>query len=185
LEDYKDLALGVNGVYRAVVSYTSGGGGASVTVYPLPYVSDYLTLVANSISISSDLRTLVADTINPKKVLGTTLSVASSIVVNKLNISLDVKVSDNYVAAWVKSDVSDAIDSLFSFNYVDFGKEIRVADVYKLVMAVEGVDYCTITTFQMYDPSNTPISTGSLSPVELLKKGTVVVTTTGGMTTSA
>lgn len=185
IEDYKDLALGVNGVYRAVASYTSGGGGASVTVYPLPYVSDYLTLSANSISVSSEIQTLVNAAISPKKVLGTTLSVVSSIVVNRLNITLDVKVSDNYVAAWVKSDVSDAIDNLFTFDYVDFGKEIRVADVYKLVMSIEGVDYCTISTFQMYNPSNTPISTGSLSPVELLKKGTVVITTTGGMTTSA
>jgi uncharacterized phage protein gp47/JayE len=185
LEDYKDLALRADGVYKAVASYTSGAGGASVTVYPLPYVSDYLNLSANSISVSADLQSLVSDIITPKKVLGTTLTVASSLVVNKLNISIDVKVSDNYVAAWVKSDVSDAIDGLFSFSSVDFGKEIRVADVYKLVMAVEGVDYCTISTFQMYDPSNTPISTGSLSPVELLKKGTIVVTTTGGMTTSA
>lgn len=185
LEDYKDLALRADGVYKAVASYVSGAGGASVTVYALPYVSGYLNLAANSISVSNDLQTVIADIINPKKVLGTTLTVASSLVVNKLNITLDVKVSDNYVAAWVKSDVTDTIDNLFTFNSVDFGKEIRVADVYKAVMAVEGVDYCTISTFQMYDPSNNPISTGSLSPVELLKKGTVVITSTGGMTTSA
>jgi uncharacterized phage protein gp47/JayE len=185
LQDFKDLTLGVNGVFKAVASYTSGAGGASVNIYALPLVTDYLTLAGTSIAVSSDLRTTISDTVTPKTVLGTTVSVASSITVNRVNISLTVQVNDKYVASWVKSDVEDALDDLFVFGSVDFGQEVRLGDIYKLVMSIEGVDYCTVSTFEMRDPSNSVITTGNLSPVQLLKKGTITVTTAGGMTVSA
>jgi uncharacterized phage protein gp47/JayE len=185
LQDFKDLALGVNGVFKAVASYTSGAGGASVNIYALPLVTDYLTLAGSTISVSSDLRTVISDTITPKTVLGTTVSIVSSITVNRVNISLTVQVNDKYVASWVKSDVEDALDNLFTFSSVEFGQEIRLGDIYKLVMSINGVDYCTVSTFEMRDPSNVLISAGALSPVQLLKKGTITVSTAGGMTVSA
>jgi hypothetical protein len=52
-------------------------------------------------------------------------------------------------------------------------------------MSINGVDYCTVSTFEMRDPSNVLISAGALSPVQLLKKGTITVSTAGGMTVSA
>jgi hypothetical protein len=96
-----------------------------------------------------------------------------------------VQVNDKYVASWVKSDVEDALDNLFTFSSVEFGQEIRLGDIYKLVMSINGVDYCTVSTFEMRDPSNVLISAGALSPVQLLKKGTITVSTAGGMTVSA
>jgi hypothetical protein len=56
-------------------------------------------------------------------VLGTTVSIASTITVNRVNLSLTVQVNDRYVASWVKSDVEDALDNLFTFSSVEFGQK--------------------------------------------------------------
>ena len=189
LKDYEDITSSVNGVYKAVATYTPGSGsasgGASVILYGLPYVSDFLTLEATntySITVPSALRTDIVNRITPRSMLGVTPIAATSITLDKLDIIASVKVSDGFVNSAVASNVTNAIDGLLSFDNTDFGKQIRKSDVYKAVMALNGVDYIEISEFKIKNSSNVEVTT--LDPTHLIRKGSVSITFSGGMVTS-
>lgn len=186
LKDYEDLAKSVNGVYKAVTTYTPGSGsasgGASVILYGLPYVSDFLTTSLHTITVPTDLRTAIVNRITPRSMLGVTPIAASTITLNKLNITAAVYVSDGFVSSSVASNIYNAIDGLLAFDATDFGKQIRKSDVYKAVMALNGVDYIEISTFQILNSSNAEVTV--LDPTHLIRKGSISITFSGGMVAS-
>jgi uncharacterized phage protein gp47/JayE len=194
LQDYQNLTTNVPGVHKAVAVYTPASGGssagASVSLYALPYVSDFLNPTSSSISVSSALQDAIYDYVSPKSMIGINISVPSSISVYKLNVTAAVYVDPQYVSAWVKADVQSAIDSLLSFDNTDFGKEIPLSKIYKAIMNVDGVDYATISVCGITTYSGTPYknyltNTGSdLPPTAILQKGSITITTVNGMTTS-
>jgi hypothetical protein len=69
----------------------------------------------------------------------------------------------NYSQDAVKTDVENAIKSLFSFNNVEFDQVVTLGTLYRTVLDVAGVDYTTISTF---NTSGTPndITTVGISP---------------------
>lgn len=186
LKDYEDITKSVNGVYKAVASYTPSTVGssaaASVNIYALPFVSDFLTTSSYSISVPQTLRNSITDRLSSRTMLGVTPVPASTLTLNRLDIALTVYIADGFVSSWVKSNVQNAIDGLLSFNNTEFGKMIRKSDVYKAIMDLSGVDYVDISTFEIRDSSNALVTT--LDPVHLLRKGTVTITASGGMVTS-
>jgi hypothetical protein len=186
LQDYEDLARSVSGVYKAVTTYTPGSGsasgGASVILYGLPYVSDFLTTTSHSITVPTDLKTSIVNQVIPRSMLGVTPIAASTITLNRLNISASVYVSDGFVNSAVAASVYNAIDGLLSFDATDFGKQIRKSDVYKAVMALDGVDYIEISTFQILNSSNAEVTV--LDPTHLIRKGSISITFSGGMVAS-
>jgi hypothetical protein len=189
LKDYEDLTRAVNGVYKAVATYTPGvgsaSGGASVILYGLPYISNFLTLQdtnTNSITVPSSIKTAIVDRITPRSMLGVKPIAASTIVLDKLNIIAAVYVSDGFVSSAVASNVYNAIDGLLDFDATDFGKQIRKADVYKAVMAINGVDYIEISEFKIVNSVGTEITV--LDPTHLIRKGSVSITFSGGMVVS-
>ena len=186
LKDYEDLARSVNGVYKAVTTYTPGSGsasgGASVILYGLPYISDFLTTTLHSITVPTDLRTAIVNQVTPRSMLGVTPIAASTITLNRLNITAEVYVSDGFVSSSVAASVYNAIDGLLSFDATDFGKQIRKSDVYKAVMALNGVDYIEISNFQILNSSDAEVTV--LDPTHLIRKGSISVTFSGGMVTS-
>lgn len=207
LGDYKSLALTVNGVYDAVVSYeisvpvgvnptynitvlydsaasSDAPGVSTVTIHPLPYVSNYLEYSSFSIPIQEELATSIVDALQEKAMIGVTVLVASEIVLCKLNISLTLTVSNKYVASWVRADVENVLDSFFTFGAVEFGTVINIGEVYKAIFSVDGVDNCNISVFEIRDSANNLVDPDDFSPIQLLKKGTYTITTVGGMNTS-
>lgn len=198
LQDYADAVRRVAGVEKSVAVYTPSSAGASasasVSLYALPYISDYLTPSASTLTISSSLASSVLSNVSEKSMIGIYLHVPTSITTYRLNITAEVFVNQAYVAEWVKNDVSNAIDGLLSFTNADFGKEIPIGKVYKTIMDVEGVDYVKVSTYSItqYNGSSWVTmkdyitGTGTDLPYTgMLQKGIVVLTTTNGMTTSA
>jgi len=183
LLDYADITRSINGVYKAVATYTpTAGANASVTLYALPYTSDFLTMTGYSITVPSTLRNSIITYVTPRSMLGVVPVAAASIAVARLDIVIDVTVSDGFVSSWVKTNVENTIDGLLSFDNADFGKQLRKAEVYKAVMALTGIDYIDITTFDIRTSAGVSGNlVTTLDPASLLRIGTVTVNMYSGM----
>jgi phage-related baseplate assembly protein len=168
LQDYVDLSLQLEGVYKSVASYNPAT--ATVSVYTIPYIADYVTYGSNTIDVDPVTVAIVEGTLQQLSMLGVTVDAPTSITVRPKSIEGTIYITNGYEAAAVKRIVESAIDALFSIENVDFGKDIRIGDVYRTIHSTEGVDYATITVTGTA-PSN----------VELIRKGTVTFTTVGGI----
>jgi hypothetical protein len=183
LQDYADIAKTVSGVYKAISSYTpsalGSSAGASVTIYALPFVSDFLTTTSYSITVPTTLKNDVIEKLTPRSMIGVTPVAASTVTLRRLDITASIQVSEGFVSSWVEANVRNAIDGLFTFDNADFGKEIRRGEVYKLLMNLTGVDYIEISDFSIEDGSNTVNAV--LDPTHILRKGNITLTFAGGM----
>lgn len=190
LQDYRDLALTVNGVYDAVVSYEANtgspsSGSGSVTVYPLPFVQDYLNLTTFALDVPEEMQIEIRSLLTANSVLGISVDVVEQLPLVATNISADIIVNDRYVNKWVKLDVETALDSLLDFQAVEFGKELRTGDVYRAIMNIEGVDSVDLTALVMVsDSGGTIVPPGELSPISRLRKGIFTLNVSGGIDTS-
>ena len=184
--DYVNLALGVDGVSKAAVAFTpnpAGGasaGNASVTVYPqVNRSSDYLTTGETSQAVSSDIQTQVVSALQPRSMLGVDVVCATSITWDTIDLTATVYLANNVVALYTKRDIEDAIDALFSFDNVSFGQTLSLGQFYRAIMNVYGVNYASISVFDN-DGAGLEDSI-TVDPLSLPKKGTVVVTVSGGI----
>ena len=173
LQDFVDLTLIIPGVYKAVAKYdpslTSGG---SVTVYGLPYISSYTSYAAASVGIPASVQSEIVSSIQPLATLGVTVLAGSTITLVPKSISATIYVDESYVASSVSSAVSSALDVLFELNGIGFGEDLKIGDVYRAIHNVEGVLYATVT-----------ISGSTPTNIQLIKKGTYTLVTSGGITT--
>lgn len=186
--DFVSLATQVTDVSKATISFTpsvsgASAGNASVTVYPQGAVSDYLTTVDTSYAVPADMQTNVVDFIQPLALLGVTVLCAPTVTWEPIKVAVNVVVNDRFVSNWVKSDVEDAIDELFDFDNVFFGQRLTLGQLYRIILNVPGVEYCTVTTFDL--ESGSSLQTNILvDELRLPKKGTVTLTMSGGITTA-
>lgn len=191
--DFINFAKQVSGVAKVGVSYTpnpAGGasaGNASVTVYAHPAISDteYVTSVNSSASVSADLQEAVVNYVQPKAVMGVDVVCASSIDWIKVNLSVNVIVSNSYIRYQVKDAVQNALESVFYFSNVSYGQRLTIGHIYRTILNVEGVDYCTISVFD-YN-SSSPQSVQDFLEVdefELLKLNALTINATGGVTSA-
>jgi predicted phage baseplate assembly protein len=186
--DFVALATQVPDVSKATISFSpsltgASAGNASVTVYPQGAVSDYLTTVDTSYAVPSTMQTDVVEFIQPLALLGVTVLCASTVTWEPIKASVTVHVSDRYVSNWVKNDVEAAIDELFAFDNVFFGQRLTLGQLYRIVLNVPGVDYCTVSVFDLESGSGLQDSI-LVNELRLPKKGTITLTMTGGITTT-
>jgi len=188
--DYRNLALSIEGVAKAAVEYVpnpSGGasaGNASVTIYAQQDRSaDYLTTGDTTQTVSSTLQSSVTDLLQPKSMLGIDVVAATTINWRPIDVAVTVNVLPTHVALYVKRDVEAVIDNLFDFDSVIFGQTISLGQLYRAIMGVQGVDYATIGTFDDAGDAQQEV-TITVGDYELPKKGTVNVTVIGGITSS-
>lgn len=187
--DFINLTRGIEGVSKAAVAFTpnpAGGasaGNASVTVYPqVSRANDYLTTADTSQTVSSTVIDAVTSTLQPRALLGVDVVTASTIDWTPINISVNVYVNGAAVALFVKNDVETAINNIFDFDNVYFGQTISLGQVYRAILNVFGVDYAEITLFD--DDGSSVETTITVSSIKLPKKGTVIVTPIGGITST-
>lgn len=174
LNDFVDLALRIPGVYNATIKYEpSVGGGGSVTVYGMPYISDYVAYDINTVSVESDVQNQIINSIQPLAMLGVTVTAASSVTLVPKDIEALIYVDSSYVASSVKRAVEDALNLLFDLGSLSFGEDLQIGDVYKTIHGVEGVLYANVT-----------LTGSSPTPIQLIRKGIFDLTTSGGITTS-
>ena len=144
LQDFKDLSLRIPGVVKA----TASNAGSTVTIYPVPYQTDYLLpSFGSTINISTDMRTNATTYFEPRIMIGASVTAASSVALTSVYITANVVVKDGYVQRWVRDAVTAALDTLFTFDAVYFGQVLSLGEIYKLIMSVEGVDYVSISRF--------------------------------------
>lgn len=179
INDFVDLALRIPNVYRATAEYQpSNAGGGSVTIYGMPYISNYETYNLDTVTVDTDVRNQIVSSIQPLAMLGVTVLTAPSITLVPKTITATIYVDSSYVNNAVKNTVTNALDALFNLGTLEFGEDLQVGDVYQTIHSVEGVLYATLT-------GSIPIVSGA-SPTanQLIRKGTFNLTATGGITTT-
>ena len=185
LSDFGDIALTTQGVSKAVVSYTgSSATGASITATVLADQTAYLTDGTTSASVAQDLRDRVSRELLNSAMLGVTLiNVPSSVSFTKIFVYLDLFVKSSYIQSVVKTEVQDALESLFAFDSVSFGDTVTVGEVYRTAMAIAGVDYVIVKGFTVTSGAPTTIDGNGKIVVaanQLPKLGAISFTTTTG-----
>jgi uncharacterized phage protein gp47/JayE len=183
--DFIRLAAQVEGVAKATIEYAPGTGGnnASVTVYPHPFRADYLTTSDTSYTVPATMQSAVINALQPKSLLGVDVLCADEIEYDDVRLTATVHVNERFVTNWVEADVNAALDELFQFDNVHFGQRMTVGQVYRIVLNVPGVDYCTISVFTptLLDQVD---QTFVVDPLHLPKAGTRTLTMVGGISTS-
>lgn len=180
LQDFKDLSLRVPSVIKSTATYSSG----TVTVIAVQNQVDYLsTSFGNTITTPATLITNVTDYFTPRILIGTTIAVASTVTLTPVYISLSLTVKTQYVQRWVLDNVINALDSIFDFENVSFGQVLSLGEVYKSVLAVEGVDFINITVFNTSPSGIASGNTITAAADRLLRKKSSewTITTTGGV----
>ena len=168
LQDFKDLSLRIPGVVKATATNT----GATVNLFPIEFQSDYLNVAnSNTLSIPSTLATSTINYFEPRKMVGASVSVASSITLTPVYIKANITVLDGYVQRWVRDEATATLDNFFEFDAVSFGQTLSLGEIYRALMNINGVDYVNIVTF---NTSNSGIASGNkitASATSLLRKG--------------
>lgn len=178
LQDFKDSALLVTGVYKAMASYTGG----SVSIFAMPYINSYTSYTLASASVSAAVQADILSAIQPRALLGVTVTVSPTVTIHRAEITANIHVNDKYRAYLVKAAVDNALTGLFELPNLDFGQDVKLSEVYRTCMTVEGVDYVDGVTLQIYSGTS-GTTAASVGPTNFLRKGTFTFTTTGGMTT--
>jgi hypothetical protein len=180
VQDFKDLALRAPQVAKATCDAT---GAPNIMLYVAPYQSDYLTTTSTTISVPATVRTGVLEYFAPRTVVGASVGVSPTISLSPLNITATIYVQDQYVAQWVKEAVESVIDSFFEFEAVSFGQTMSLGDFYRALHSVAGVNYANITRFRFASDSASEVyNTRTVSDLGLIRKGTITITTSGGVT---
>lgn len=189
-DDFINYALQVDGVSKATYEFTPGEGtgasatNASVTVYAQTDRSaDYLTTTDTSQTVSSDLKTNLVNIIQPRALLGVDVVAADTINWQTIDVEATVYVNERSIASFVKTNVEAAIDALFEFDNVSFKQTMHLGQFYRTIIDQSGVDYSHITKFDLSGGSNVEASL-TMPATTLPKKGTVVVTVIGGITST-
>lgn len=191
LDDFIDLTVSTPGVYKASATYSSPSAAyasGSVTVYPVPYQSDYTTSTAASIPIPTTLRDELVAKLTPKALLGVDVLVATSVTLIPVNITANVHINERYVTGWVINDVHNALLNLFTFDNVYFGQRLSLSEVYKTIVSVAGVDYAEIDGGEggIFSTTTSGVSQSiTASSTQLLRKGTITLNAYGGITSGS
>lgn len=172
-DDYKGLALRVPGVAKA---RSQSASWQNVVVYVAP---------ANAGAAPDLLLKQVADFINDGRALQGVSVRAASVTYIAVDISVLVDVYEEYSRESVRTAVANAMTVLFDFDnpygVSDFGRDVTMATVYTLAMAVEGVRACTI---QVLAPAGlTTVGDVAIDDWEIPQLNTAEVSATGGITT--
>lgn len=176
-QDFKDLALRVPLVAKSSCSIA----GTNVMVYGVPYTSNYLDLTSSTLSISSVIQNNIITYFEPRAVVGASVGAASSVTLKPVNITATINVLPQYVNEWVKAAALAEINQFFTFENVSFGQVLSIGEIYRALQNVQGVDYVNISVFSFTTGTS---NTLTAAETELLRKGTITLTPTGGVTGS-
>lgn len=70
-----------------------------------------------------------------------------------VRFDIDVTVRDLYNRTSVRDAVVTALTNVFDFDNVDFGQKITLGEVYRAALAVDGVEFVSINSMYISDPS--------------------------------
>lgn len=180
LQDFKDLALRSPQVAKATCDATSA---PDIMIYALGYEPDYLNETGLTLSTGSEIQSSVIDYFSTRTIVGASVGVSPTVDLQPVDISVNVSVQNQFVAQWVKAAVETIIDTFFTFDAVSFGQVFSLGSLYRAIQNVEGVDFATVGRFRFNgDVAQEVYTTLTADDLSLIRKGTITVTTTGGIT---
>lgn len=180
VQDFKDLALRSPQVAKATCDASSA---PNIMIYATGYQTDYLNESETFLTVSSEIQDSVIEYFSTRTVIGASVGVSPIIELQPIDITVTVNVQSQYVAQWVKSAVETAIDTLFTFDQVSFGQTFSLGALYRLIQNVEGVDYAVVSRMRFNgDVAQETYTSRTADPTSLIRKGTVSVVTSGGIT---
>jgi hypothetical protein len=147
VQDFRDLALKVSGVSKAVAVWDSVNSEVDLKVVGPQGDYGTRTLAQNSISVDTALTASVSDYLAPRAVVGVNYNIAGSVSLQSVKVTTSINVLDGYVRQRVESAVRDTILELFTFDNVSFGQSVSLGELYRAILGVAGVDYATVTRF--------------------------------------
>ncbi len=169
LKDYAALAIQYPGVAKAQ---------ATATVYTSVLL--YVAPVGGGVPTTT-LRTAVSAFLADKKLVNVTITTSAPTYVN-VNITATVHVLENFYQPTVKTMVTNALQTLLSFDSVEFDTNITVSKIYHAIQAVEGVDYATLSLVVRGDAATQAgVQDASIGAGEIPQLGSLVLTMLGGV----
>jgi len=174
LNDFTNRALLVDGVYKAMCTFTPNAGGGSVTVYAIPYIADFTSASATSYALETETKTNINTSLQAVATLGVTVNTGASVSFVPKTISASVTINNSYVQSSVVSAVTAALTYLFELDNLDFGESLNLGVVYKTIHGIEGVEYSTVA-----------LSGSDPTSIQFMKKGSITIVPTGGITSSS
>ena len=151
LNDYADLALQVPGVAKAI---------AYGTLYTAVYVRLAPVGGAANDNYMERLIASVESYLADKVLVGTRVfaepGTLDDLWVNSY-VRIAVHVQPAYNRTQVRKTVESTVRSIFSFDNVDFGSKITLGQVYRAVLAVQGVEWAEVKWLDHQAPSNSSV----------------------------
>lgn len=148
LNDYADLALQIPGVAKAI-AYGTLYTAVHVRIAPIDGEAN---------SASMDLLIAEVERHLSDKVLVGTHVYAEPESVDDLWLDCHLRITVHVQAAYnrtqVRKSVEQAVRALFAFNNLDFGKRVSLGQVYRSVLAVQGVEWAEVKWMDSTAPLN-------------------------------
>jgi uncharacterized phage protein gp47/JayE len=169
-DDYAALARRVSGVGKAIAIATSP---TDVELRLAPVNNPGGT-------VSAAVEAAVLNYINPRKMIGTTVTAADPVYVD-IDVTADIVVLPTYRRDTVKQAVVNAVTAVFGDDVVDFGKRVTLSQVYSAINNTEGVDYGTVSMLDAAPGTPGTAADVVMANIEIATAGTVTINATGGI----
>ena len=151
---YYDLSYTKTNTNVTSVAVTSGTVTGAAGISYATSSSNILEAQATTGTItttSSEMQLLINSLesyLSDKKLIGSVVY-GEPVEWTNVDVSLNVQVRPLYNQESVRAAVQAAVENVFSYDNVDFGKRISIGDVYRSALAVDGVDYITLNTLKI------------------------------------
>ncbi len=148
---------------------------------------DLIVVAMGSLELTDSLRANLLQFFETRRMVTTIVSVREPVFVS-VNVTVEVGVEPTFYAGDVRQRAQERLEALFDLDNVDFGTPVYLSKTYEAVESVDGVSYADVSVFEgvrsypvgdvvtSADPGRIP-----LRPREFPRKGTIAVTTTGGL----
>ncbi len=137
----------------AVTSGTVTGAAGITYATSSSNILEAQTTTGTITTTSSEMQLLINSLesyLSDKKLIGSVVY-GEPVEWTNVDVSINVQVRPLYNRESVRAAVQAAVEKVFSYDNVDFGKRISIGDVYRSALAVDGVDYITLNTLKVVD----------------------------------
>lgn len=172
LSDYEALALTIPTIQIAKAK-AAAQVYTNVTIYVAP---------PGGGQVDQDSLDAVVSYMESRKLAGVTVVAATATYVS-VDIEISVQVDSRYSQVTVKQAVRNALDSLLSFDNVDFGGTVTLSSIYAVVTRVEGV--VGVGVPRLSRDEDTTSTDVHMRDNELPILGTFTLVASGGVVNSA
>lgn len=180
LQDYIDIVKRIPGIVKST-AWVDGSNVVQIraAITPSSYGS------STTLILSSDDVTSITNYLAPRQMAFASSNVGASLTLTPVHLVADVRVKDGYIQESVRAAVSAAVADLFAFDNVDIDSTVALGTAYRTALAVDGVDYFTITNFSTSGTSGTIDSSGTFRGVTPASHAMLVKATTSTWTVNA